>query len=68
MCTFFFATKKVLLRPLEEVFGRCVTTPPVMRINIQMVIMHGAVECKGGGGVYCVAKATPISLPKNGAK
>ncbi len=51
---------------MEVVFGRCVTTPPVTRINIQIVIMHDAVECNGG--VYCVAKATPISLPKNRAK
>jgi hypothetical protein len=50
------------------VFGRCVTTPSVMRINMKIVMMHDAVECNGGGGVYCVAKVTPISLPKNGAK
>ncbi len=45
-------------------FGRCVKTPPVMKLNIQIVKTHDAVECNGWGGVYCVAKATPISLQK----
>ncbi len=49
---------------MEVVFWRCVTTPPVMRINIKIVIMNGAVKCNGGGGVYCVAKAIPIKIPK----
>ncbi len=55
---------------MEVVFGRCVTTPPVMRINIQIVIMQDAVKCNGWGWVLLVAKATPISIQKkkNGAK
>ncbi len=37
---------------MEVVFGRCATKPCVITINIQTVIMHGAVEFNGGCWVY----------------
>jgi hypothetical protein len=47
LCTFLFATRKMLLRPFGGGFERRATPPPVTRIKIQIVIMHDAVECNG---------------------
>ncbi len=39
------------------VLGRFVTTPPIMRIDINIMIMHDAVECNGGGWVLLRRKS-----------